>query len=313
MTVSLSQLDIAFQKQLDFSRVTVINDFTNQGKPIFALCFVLLMLTGCKFFNSTEIDENRIALARSGEKVLYHDQVVGIIKEGSSKKDSLDKLQTITRNWIKKQLILEKVALYLPEEKQTIEKQVQDYRESLLTALYEEELVRQKLDTLVTNEELSAFYEVNRSNFLLRYPAYQIYYIIVAQEAPKLDSLRFWVTNIEQHKEKLSAYCYTFAEDFSLKDSIWIENQLLLSKFPLENEIIQRLRRTKQTEELADSDYFYYLKVNDWKDQGELAPIELVKNDIKKLILNKRKLKLIEQAHDQIYQEAIKKGKFEIY
>jgi DNA-binding transcriptional ArsR family regulator len=103
----------------------------------------------------------------------------------SSEKDSLDKLQLLARNWVKKQLILEKVSVYLPEEKQSVEKQVQDYRESLLTALYEEELVRQKLDTMISSEELKQVYLDKKANFLLRSAAFQIYYIIVVTMNPK--------------------------------------------------------------------------------------------------------------------------------
>lgn len=277
------------------------------------IILLLLTVSSCKYFKTSDEDETRKVIARCSDKTLYFDQVSEMLSNDISKKDSIDKIQTITRNWVKKQLILEKVELYLPEEKRSVEQQVQDYRESLLTALYEEELIKQKLDTTVTNLELTEFYNENHSNFLLRNPAYEIYYITIAREAPKLDSLRFWVSNIKQNKEKLSSYCFAFAEDFSLRDSIWIENNILVQKFPLDDEIIERLGRTKQTEELEDSDYFYYLKINDWKDQGELTPFELVQSDIKKLILNKRRLNLIEQAYDQIYQEGIKKGKFEIY
>lgn len=278
-----------------------------------ALFSFLLVLGGCKYFQVVETDENRLKIARVEDKILYFDEIEAMLKESSSPKDSLDKLQAITRNWIRKQLLLNKVFLYLPEEKSSVEKQVQDYRESLLTALYEEELLKQKLDHTVTEKELADFYKKNSSNFLLREAAYQVKYIIVSKEAPKLDTLRFWSNNILEYREQLSSYCYKYAEDFLLKDSIWIKQDILKQKFPLDDEIIERLRRTKQTEELADSDYFYYLKLNDWKSQGELAPLELIENDIEKLILNKRKLNLINQAHDQIYQEGIKKSKFEIY
>lgn len=283
-------------------------------KASLLLFLTLFGLSSCQFFQKSDEENNRAVLASVGEEVLYYDQVASMLKSISSEKDSLDKIQTISRNWVKNQLIMDKVKVYLPEEERLgVEKQVQDYRESLLISMYEEELVKQKLDTVVDLNTLKAFYKKNSSNFHLRKPAYQIYYIIVAKEAPKLDSLRWWAKNIATFRSQLSSYCYSFAEDFSLKDSIWIKNEVLLQKFPLENEIIERLARTKQTEELADSDYFYYLKINDSKDQGELAPLELIKNDIRKLILNKRKLNLIDQAYDQIYQEGIKKGKFEIY
>lgn len=280
----------------------------------FWFLLVLLILNACQYLKPQEEESNRVPIAKVGEEVLYFDQVESMLKETDIPKDSLDKIQTIGRNWVKRQLIMDKVTMYLPEEENlSVEKQVQDYKESLLTALYEEELVKQKLDTFVSKNDIAAFYNEYSANFHLLYPAHQIYYIIVAKEAPKLDSLRWWSENIATYKSQLSSYCFSFAEDFSLKDSIWIKNEVVLQKFPVDNEIIEQLVRTKQTKELADSDYFYYLKINDSKEQGELAPLELVQNDIRKLILNKRKLNLIDQAYDQVYQEGIKKGKFEIY
>ena len=48
-----------------------------------------------------------------------------------------------------------------------INKLVQDYKESLLINNYKEELIKQQLDTLITNDEILDYYLANNANFKL--------------------------------------------------------------------------------------------------------------------------------------------------
>ena len=62
-----------------------------------------------------------------------------------------------------------------------------------------------------------------------------------------------------------------------------------------------------------DSLYTYFVKVNDCKKAGEKAPYEYVTEDIAKIVLNKRKLKLIKSTYEKIYQESLRTNDFEIF
>ena len=65
--------------------------------------------------------------------------------------------------------------------------------------------------------------------------------------------------------------------------------------------------------ETNDETYFYALKIFDYKISNEIAPLEWVREDIKKIIINKRKVALSKELEDKIYERAEKNNDFEIY
>jgi hypothetical protein len=65
--------------------------------------------------------------------------------------------------------------------------------------------------------------------------------------------------------------------------------------------------------ESRDKDYYYFLSVKEIAAEGTVSPIELVKNDIHNIILNKRKIKLISELETSIYSDAQNREHFTIY
>ena len=65
--------------------------------------------------------------------------------------------------------------------------------------------------------------------------------------------------------------------------------------------------------QLKDSLGLYLIQVNDIIEAGDQAPISYALPTIKQIILNRRKLKLVNQLKSEIVNDAIKNKKFEIY
>ena len=51
----------------------------------------------------------------------------------------------------------------------------------------------------------------------------------------------------------------------------------------------------------------------DYKLKNEQAPLEYVKENIKNLILNRRKIEFLKQIENNVYSEGIRKNNFKIY
>ena len=76
------------------------------------------------------------------------------------------------------------------ENQKDFQKQLEDYRKTLIIYSYEKELIRQKLDTNVAQEEIKAFYEENKQNFNLRDDILKVRYLKVAKNAPQIKKIR---------------------------------------------------------------------------------------------------------------------------
>ena len=65
--------------------------------------------------------------------------------------------------------------------------------------------------------------------------------------------------------------------------------------------------------ETRDTAYFYFLSAKEVIASGTVSPLEIVKNDIQNIILNKRKIKLINELEADIYTDAQNREHFTIY
>jgi hypothetical protein len=117
----------------------------------------------------------------------------------------------------------------------------------------------------------------------------------------------------EEGKNALREYCIQYAKSFDFFNDNWVNFELVKNNIPTEiNDERLFLARNNQIE-LKDSIYYYLVTLDDYKLQNELAPIEYVENNIKNLILNKRKIEFLKQVEENIYKEGVRQNKFTIY
>jgi len=107
-------------------------------------------------------------IAEVGVKRLYLSDARLSLPENISSEDSLIHVDDFIRHWIKKQLLISKAELNLEKEAKDVAKLVDDYRSSLIIHKYQEKLIKQKLDTLVTEESINKYYSEYPANFILK-------------------------------------------------------------------------------------------------------------------------------------------------
>ncbi len=280
-------------------------------------CLLLLPIvfwaTSCNWFNKNDREEDPI-VAQVGEKYLYLSDVNEALIKGASAEDSIEVTKNFIDAWIKRQLILEIAETYLTPEQLDIERRVQDYKESLIIYSYENELIKQKLDTTVNDNEVNAYFEQYEDNFLLTEDIAQFYYVKLPKEAPKLNEARqMFQSNKAEDREQLMGYCVTYAADFYLKDSIWYELSGIYKQIPIDQLQLRTLSKNKLTGEVEDSTYIYLLKFNEFKEQGKPAPLNYIRHDIVKILLNKRKMELVSNTYENLYKDAVENGNFKKY
>jgi hypothetical protein len=210
--------------------------------------------------------------------------------------------------------MLRKALQYLPEDRQDIEMQVEDYRNSLLLYLYEKQLLLEKGDTLVPEEKMKHYYEQYKQSFELPEEVAQLNFVKSAADAPGADSLLHWFEDPnEKNRLRLQQFCRQFAINFSLSDSNWVSVNSVQNFIPVSRDNFAGEIRSGFAATEKDEAFIYAIKVNDVKNKGEIAPYEFVKDDIRKILLNKEKVGLIKKTYETIYQEALRDNSFEIY
>jgi hypothetical protein len=254
------------------------------------------------------------AVARVSDVYLYPSDMEGIFDPKLSQKDSMDIRKKFIEKWIKKQLLLQKAELNLNYEQKDVSKQLDDYRTALLIYKYEEMYLHQQMDTIISNKEVENYFNQNTSNFILNQPAIKGVYIKLHSNSPYQEKLAHWIRseNPEDAKQ-LDSYCLQYAKKYDYFEDQWIYFDILKKQLPLHTADIDGFLRNNKYVELRDSDYTYYLNIKEFKVSGNTAPLNLVKEDISRILLNKRKMQLLQNLENDIYNNAFNRDKIEIY
>jgi len=259
-------------------------------------------------------EEDGELIAKAGEFKLYSSSIKDIVPIGVTGADSIDLIEKYIQNWIKEALVIQKAEENLNENQKDVEKQLNDYRNSLITYIYEKELVNQKLDTAVSDVEIEEYYKNNESEFELKDNIIKVIYVKVNKKAPSLEKLKKWYkVETPKDREQLTTYCYQFAENYYLEDESWLLFDDLLKEIPIQTYNKELFLQNNRFVEVSDSAYHYFLNIKGFKIRNTTSPLSFEKENIKNIILNKRKLKLIEQMQQDVYTDALNKNKIEIY
>lgn len=278
------------------------------------IVFLVLLFSSCGNNSSVRSDEK--PLARAGNAYLYPSDLKNILSnQGAlSKQDSTQFVRQYIDNWVREELLLSHAEKNLTKDKMKFEQMVEDYRKSLITYQYESELVKQKLDTLVSDEEIEKYYEENKNNFELKDNIIKVIYVKVRKNAPKTDKVKEWYrSNDVKDKDALSSYCYQYAENFYLDENTWLLFNDVLKEIPIKLYDQEAFLQNNRNIETQDSVFFYFVNIKGFKIKNSISPLSFEKENIRNIILNKRKLELITRMREDIYHEALKNKSFEIY
>jgi hypothetical protein len=276
---------------------------------IAVLLFVIFSFIAC----SEELpDNNRIPLAKVFDKYLYLDDFAGIIPPGTSPEDSVVIIRNNIDLWVKKQLILNKAEINLKTDEKEIEKKIEDYRASLLIYEYKQEFLKQKLDTVVENKDIVLYYNSNPESFQLSTPAIRATVITVAKKIDDGQTLNRLFFSAKYDSTKIIDFCKRTNSKYNNFNYEWLLFSNLSTFIPIDIDNPEILLKSDTKFQYQDPENYYYLKINKYRLRGELQPLQFVSDQIKSIILNKRKVALIEELEQNIYQNALEYKNFEI-
>ena len=257
---------------------------------------------------------NDLPVAKGFDKYLLKSEVTNFIPTGTSTNDSLIMAQSYVRNWITRELLLHKATQNLNDEEKNIRKQVEDYSSSILIHKYKEKLISQKLSREVSEREIAQYYDANKFNFILNTPVVRALFVVIPKSVPNIDNPRKWFRSKEaKDQEALEEYCITSARKYDNFNDQWIELRNLLNLLPITSAEWESKYKNKEYIEIEDDENYYFLKINEIRQEHETAPLGYVQKEIEILLLNKRKISFEENLEKDINAEGIRKDYVKIY
>ena len=273
--------------------------------------FLLLLSTGCI---KPSKDDNSKLLAKVQNKYLYVSEIDNIIPNNISPRDSITFVRSYVKDWVKINVLLYQAQQNLTESQLDFDKQLEDYRNSLIIYRYETKLINQNLDTVVTDTDIEEYYNSHLSNFELKENITRAVYVIIENDSATEikydnifnlnDSLLF--DSLQYHTPSSSLTSY-------LDTTKWVSFIRIQKIIPIETYNRELFLRNNRFIKINTTHYIYFLKFIDFKIKDDISPLDFKRNDIYNIIISRRKIKLAKEVRNNIYEIALKNNEFEIY
>lgn len=268
-------------------------------------------MTGC----DPAMNNNKgTVIAKVFDSYLYESDIKGLVPENASKYDSIAMVKSYTDNWIKTQLMVTQAKNNLSDEQLDFDSQLEEYKNSLIIYRYETELIKQLLDTVVSDEEIEKYYFDHLSDFELKENIVKLQYVIVNNNDEEEDLfVELFQLPDSLMLDSLEVYSELYAKSYFLDTSYWFLFENLLDIIPIETYNQELFLKGKRFVNLSDEKYTYLLNFVDFKLKDDTSPLDFERNDIVTIITNKRKMALIKKVRKDLYLKAVQNKEFEVY
>ena len=272
----------------------------------------IFIIISCEYLGLEKKDTTlRVPVATVYDQKLYKEDIEDLLPKNISKKDSVVLVRSIINSWATKELLLRKAVENNSQNDNTeINKLVTDYRQALLINGYKERLIKQQLDTIISEQEISDYYNENGKNFRLNEELIKTRLLHFSSDLiDKKEVIQLFKKGSIQDLEALEMRQLSF-KYIMLNDSEWTPLEHVILKTPFSRDNL--LKKTKFLQK-EDSLGVYLIAVKNVLKRNDLAPKSHIKSTIQQMILHQRKLQLIRDIEKIIVKDAIQNKSFQMY
>ena len=264
------------------------------------LCLLVVSQTACK--NS----DDQI-VAKMGDEILSESELeYRILQSPDSNKEQL------IEHWGMRSLFLNKFDSLSTEQQEEIIYKVKDYKASLIRYEVENRLIEQRLDTVVTEQEMLNYYELNKRDFELSDFIVKVLYIKLPSNAPDLDKInRLYLLKQPKDTLQVTEYANKYAANFFYNKEKWIYFDDILKEIPLDNIDKEKFILSKTKTSFEENGFIYFLNILDYRLKNAPSPFSLERNHIRQRILTNRIATLRDELNKKLIEDA--QQSYEIY
>ncbi len=281
------------------------------SKALFSI-ILLSVIVSCE---KRSTDRQEDSIARVNNEYLSSEEIAQIVPPGTSKEDSTLIVHAFIDRWATQKLLVKGADVNLGKEQRTeFEALLKQYQIDLYTKAYLEEIVKQTVDTVVSDNEIKKYYNENKENFKTNEKLVRLRFINLANDNPHYDLIKGKFFDFRKSDKKFWDTYTLQSKGFALNDSVWVAMNQVFIKLPFINpDNRDQYIIAGKSIQFRDSLDTYIVKIRDVKDKNEISPFEYIRPTLKEVILNQRKLERIKKFEKEMLDDAIKDKNYEIY
>ena len=278
-------------------------------KRICALSALVLLATSCSLFQS-----RGDVLARIGKDVLYKSEVEKLVPEGTSSQDSAYMVDQYVQSWALVRLMTMKALEQLTPDERDISKEIESFRNDLLSFRYEKMFMESRIDTAVSPEQVKDYYEAHPESFKYDYPVVKARYIVINSRSPYYSNIKeLYKSKDEDKVAELSELSRSYAERYEDYGGRYVPIPQLAKDVGM---------MVSDLEEISAKQNYYILEgeqkntliffIDRYAPQS-LTPLEYNEEKIKDAIISIRKQEILSKLEQDLLKEALENKKLQKY
>ena len=251
----------------------------------------------------SEHQKSAVCLASVNGQCLYDTDLEGLYAIPMD--TTVDQFSQHVENWAFKKLLViegEKQAQFTYQERQ-----INQYKDDLYAYAVLQKMVKSELNEVVSSDLIIDYYQKHQNEFMLNHDIVKGLFFAIPKKTRGINHLKsLMLSNKPVDLIRLKEYSKAYSDTSILEPGRWFPWEDVLAKLKFVPRNATRLLQANKFIDVAGEQHHYLLKIDQYKLSQALAPIEVVQERIKAIILHKRRLALEKQIKDKLLLTAKK-------
>ena len=276
------------------------------------LLLLPLLLGSCNAISSLVHDDQ--VVARVGRTRLYKSEVERFIPNMIPAEDSIRLAEQYINTWAMDLLYLDVAETELTKEELDVTADLESFRRSLLKYRYEQRYINDRLDTLITEDQILQYYLAHADDFELKRPVLKVRFVDVMKDSPNKDAILKMMSSMEYDDiQRADTLAKSTALRYFDSADTWMDAGELAKSFGLDYEsMLSHLKGDMIRYEPEDRTDLMAAYVVEIQRKGT-APLEFVSDRIRDILMSARKHDLMNSLERDLLENALERKKFVIY
>jgi len=253
-------------------------------------------------------------VARVGKDKLYRSELQRFIPSSASPEDSAALAARYINSWATDRLYVKVAEDQLSKSEIDVSAELEAYRLALVKYRYEQRYISDRLDTLVTDAQISDYWQSHQDDFVLQRPVLKVRFVDVMKDSPNKDYvLKMISSDAYDEFHRTDSITVSSALRYFDNSDVWMDARDLAAEFGIDYpEMLSAMKDKMIKIEPEGRGDLLAAYVCDIQRSGT-APLDFCAAEIRDIILSARKHALVKGLERDLLETALENRQFVIY
>ncbi len=273
---------------------------------------LLACVSACNSWSGFKADDELVA--RVGSTYLYRSELASVMPAGISALDSINYSKNFIEKWIVGQLKQQEAEKMFSQSQSDIDKLVEEYRRSLLVHRLDRHYLETEPCGEITDKEISDYYNSHKADFRISQPMVKGEIVAIGDSFRRREQMLKWFESSKaEHREDFVESCRK-NNFLHLQFEEWVSFSDFLSNLPLlRTSQHDGMLGNRKVQKIHYDKTYYYFRITNALRVGDAMPLEMAKENIKQILINRHRADVIHRQEERIRNAAFNSGHAKIY